>query len=152
MSEKLKTTTKDDLNSFLSYRIDKVLNSVMAKASKVYKDNLGLTIREMRVVRAIAEEPGISVGRLSDITLIEPTLISKHLKHLLSLNYIERRINEKDARQFLLYLTSAGSNVYHQANIVGKTSHDDMLTTLTHDEIQQLDFLLKKLNTWVEKP
>lgn len=149
MSETLNENTKDDLNSFLSYRIDKVLNSVMAKASKVYKDNLGLTIRETRVLRAIVEEPGISVRRLSDITLIEPTLISKHLKHLLSLEYIERRINNKDARQFLLHATPDGVKTYNKANIIGKSLNEDMLSKITKTELNQLDLLLKKLNQWV---
>ena len=64
----------------------------MAKASKVYKAELGLSIRELRVLRTIGDEPGLSSGALAEASLIEQTLVSKHLRKLVAEGYVRREL------------------------------------------------------------
>lgn len=136
------------LEPFLTFRLDQLSQTAMAKASRVYKERLGLNIRELRVMRVIGDTPGLSSRALSDGALIEQTLVSKHLRKLVDQGYVQREIESADARRVALRLTARGTAVRQEADRLGEELERDFLAVLTPEELDSLNRCLAKLKGW----
>ena len=135
-------------DSFLTFRLDQLSQTAMAKASKVYKERLGLNIRELRVLRAIGDQPGLSSRSLSEATFIEQTLISKHLRKLVDAGLVQRELESADARRVVLHLTAAGDAIRQEADRLGEAMEADFLSVLTPEELAQFNRSIDKLRRW----
>lgn len=133
---------------FLTFRLDQLSQTAMAKASQVYKDRLGLNIRELRVLRAIGDQPGLSSRRLSEATFIEQTLVSKHLRKLVDAGLVQRELESTDARRVALHLTAQGKAIRETADSLGEEMERDFLSVLTPEELTQFNHCLAKLRHW----
>jgi len=120
----------------------------MAKASRVYKEKLGLNIRELRVIRTIGDRPGLSSKALSEASFIEQTLVSKHLRKLIAEGYIRRDLESADARRVALRLTPNGESVRQEADRLGEVMERDFLSALTQDELEVFNRCIAKLRGW----
>jgi DNA-binding MarR family transcriptional regulator len=135
-------------DSFLTFRLDQVSQTAMAKASQVYKERLGLNIRELRVMRAIGDQPGLSSRSLSEVTFIEQTLISKHLRKLVDAGLVQRELESADARRVSLHLTAQGEAIRQKADRLGEDMERDFLSVLTPEEFAQFNRCIDKLRRW----
>ncbi len=135
-------------DAFLTFRLDQVSAAARARASQVYKRELGLNIRELRVIRAIGDEPGLSSRALSEATLIEQTLVSKHLRKLVDAGHVRRDLESADARRVSLRLTPKGDAVRREADRLGETMERDFLAVLTPEELEAFNLCLAKLKSW----
>jgi len=120
----------------------------MAKASQIYKERLGLNIRELRVLRAIGDQPGLSSRSLSEATFIEQTLVSKHLRKLVDAGLVQRALESADARRVALHLTTQGQAIRETADRLGEEMEQDFLSVLTPEELVQFNHCLAKLRGW----
>ena len=120
-------------DSFLTFRLDQLSQTAMAKASQVYKERLGLNIRELRVMRAIGDEPGLSSRSLSEATFIEQTLVSKHLRKLVDAGLVRRELESADARRVALQLTTT---VAHEPD--GSKALDAVIELFTGRSVNDL--------------
>ena len=135
-------------DSFLTFRLDQLSQTAMAKASQVYKERLGLNIRELRVLRAIGDQPGLSSRSLSEATFIEQTLVSKHLRKLVDAGLVQRTLESADARRVALHLTAQGEAIREQADQLGEEMERDFLSVLTPEELAHFNHCLAKLRRW----
>lgn len=135
-------------DSFLTFRLDQLSQTAMAKASQVYKERLGLNIRELRVLRAIGDQPGLSSRTLSEATFIEQTLVSKHLRKLVDAGLVQRELESADARRVALHLTAQGEAIRAEADRLGEEMERDFLSVLTREELAQFNRCIDKLRGW----
>jgi len=135
-------------DSFLTFRLDQLSQTAMAKASQVYKERLGLNIRELRVLRGIGDQPGLSSRSLSEATFIEQTLVSKHLRKLVDAGLVQRALESADARRVTLHLTTQGQAIRETADRLGEEMEQDFLSVLTPEELVQFNHCLAKLRGW----
>lgn len=135
-------------DSFLTFRLDQLSQTAMAKASQVYKERLGLNIRELRVLRAIGDQPGLSSRTLSEATFIEQTLVSKHLRKLVDAGLVQRELESADARRVALHLTAQGEALRQEADQLGEEMERDFLSVLTPEELAQFNRCIDKLRRW----
>ncbi|WP_199089430.1 MarR family transcriptional regulator [Bosea sp. ASV33] len=135
-------------DSFLTFRLDQLSQTAMAKASQVYKEQLGLNIRELRVLRAIGDQPGLSSRTLSEATFIEQTLVSKHLRKLVDTGLVQRALESADARRVALHLTADGDAIREAADRLGEEMERDFLSVLTPEELAQFNRCIDKLRRW----
>ncbi|MGO4402716.1 MarR family winged helix-turn-helix transcriptional regulator [Bosea sp. RAF48] len=135
-------------DTFLTFRLDQLSQTAMAKASQVYKGQLGLNIRELRVIRAIGDAPGLSSRALSEATFIEQTLISKHLRKLVDEGHVHRQLESADARKVSLHLTPKGEAIRREADRLGEEMEHDFLSVLTPEELDVFNRCLAKLRRW----
>ena len=133
---------------FLTFRLDQLSQTAMAKASQVYKERLGLNIRELRVLRGIGDQPGRSSRSLSEATFIEQTLVSKHLRKLVDAGLVQRALESADARRVALHLTTQGQAIRETADRLGEEMEQDFLSVLTPEELVQFNHCLAKLRGW----
>ena len=130
---------------YVTFKIDVVNERAKAIASDVYEQKVGLSLRELRLMRFIATQPGMTVSRLVEQTHIEKTLISKALAALVKRKLVLRAIDPHDARQTNLYLTNEGIEKVKTADIVGQHMEANMMSVLSEAEAKTLKHCLEKL-------
>lgn len=135
-------------DSFLTFRLDQLSQTAMAKASQVCREQVGLNIRELRVLRAIGDQPGLSSRTVSEATFIEQTLVSKHLRKLVDAGLVQRALESTDARRVALHLTAQGHTIREEADRLGEDMERDFLSVLTPEELDLFNRCIDKLRRW----
>ena len=130
---------------YVTFKIDVVSERAKAIASEVYEQKVGLSLRELRLMRFIATQPGLTVSRLIEQAHIEKTLTSKSIAALVRRKLILRAIDPDDARQTNLYLTAEGVERVKAADVLGQQMETNMMSVLFPDETAMLKQCLDKL-------
>jgi DNA-binding MarR family transcriptional regulator len=102
-------------NSF-TYQLASIAEDAITPAAKLFKQRFGLDVRELRVLRLIGDEPGISFTELAHRTRFERSATSRMLSRLIKTALVRRVIDEEDARKFQFFLTQKGENLRQQAD------------------------------------
>lgn len=146
-----KINTKADSQSpgfanYLTFRLDLAKSVMLHRANQVYRRELGLDVRSLRLLRAICDTPGVTATRLREITLVEKTLLSKDLAQLAGLKLVRRTIHPDDARHHQLWATASGKRVRAASDDLGHAMESIMLSMLSPEEHATLNELLGKLS------
>lgn len=137
---------------FLSYRLEWVSKLVRAEASVVYERECGLDIRQLRVLRIVAERSGLTVAQIVDEAMFERTLVSRLISFLVKRGLVARRICDDDARQFRIDITAEGVKMAALADELGDRLNEDLLSSVTAADRKALDRCLNRLMTWRPTP
>jgi DNA-binding MarR family transcriptional regulator len=133
---------------FVSYRLEWVSKLVRAEASTIYERECGLDIRQLRVLRIVAEQSGLTVAQIVDTAMFERTLVSRLISFLVNGGLVARRICSDDARQFRIDITPAGARMAAVADELGDRLNEDLLSSLAAADRKALDRCLNRLMTW----
>lgn len=123
---------------YLTFMIDVVTERAKADASTIYERECGVGLRELRLMRFIGSEPGLTLTQLIERTSLEKTLASKAITALVKRGLVRRSIGTLDARHVNLDLTDAGIDVVMQAEPIGRVMEAAFRSTL--DEEEQIVF------------
>src|SRR3546814_19560110 len=115
---------------------------MLRRANLVYRRELGLDVRTLRLLRAVCDAPGVTAKGLQELTLIEKTILSKVLAELIALKLVRRSIHPDDARHHQLWPTPRGKSVRAASDKLGHPLDKAMLAVLTPAESRQLHRLL----------
>lgn len=132
--------------SYLTFKLDLVKSAMLRHANQVYRRELGLDVRSLRLLRAVCDTPGVTSTGLRELTLVEKTLLSKDLAELVGLKLIRRSIHPGDARHHQLWATTRGKQVRAASDDLGHAMEAVMLSVLSPEEHADLDRLLGKLS------
>lgn len=105
---------------YFTFRMDVVSERTKEVASVVYEREVGLSLRELRLMRFIATQPGLTLTSLIEKAHIEKTLTSKSISALVQRGLVLRMISEADARQINLFLTKEGAGLVKSADSIGQ--------------------------------
>lgn len=97
-----------------------------------------LTVSRYYALYHIGQEPGISFSQLSERMVCDKSNVTRIIKGLELSGFVARQPHEKDGRTLRLYLTDAGTAVYHQTAIAHKTYNQTRLSCLSdlqHDNL-----------------
>ncbi|VTU25178.1 MarR family winged helix-turn-helix transcriptional regulator [Variovorax sp. PBL-E5] len=117
--DKLRKPLKVKLD-YVSVLLDTVNERVKAAGSEIYERECGVNVRQMRVLRAAAHEPGMTRARLIEHVHLEKTLASKTVTELVRRGLMSRTVGATDARQVCLELTDEGEAIVLQAEPIGR--------------------------------
>ncbi len=140
-------STTDSILEFMSFRLNRLCEMTKSSASGFYERELGIGLRELRVLRFAGLEPGLTLTRLIELVLLEKTVTSKLVTALAKRGLLRREVGEADARQLNLYLTAAGEALVAQTYQRGDVLEKMFLSVLTEAEVQTLDRCIDKLTT-----
>jgi DNA-binding MarR family transcriptional regulator len=76
---------------------------------------LGISGAQLFVLRELAQEPGISIRRLSERTLTDPSSVSVVAARLVEHGFVARHQDPRDARRGVLSLTPRGERLLKRA-------------------------------------
>lgn len=125
--------------------LDMVAQRTRERGDRAYEKHLGLSLRDIRLLRLIGATPGMTMGDLSEASAIEKTLASKLVGALVRRGLVSRHIGREDARQVQLELTDAGESLVLQAEPLGVFLERGFALWLTDDELSVLRTLLQKV-------
>lgn len=135
----------DIKSDYLNVLLDVASERTRYRGSQVYETELGVSVRDLRLLRMIGTAPDISMGDLVNLCGIEKTLVSKLVSALVRRGWVQRHVGAADARQILLTLTDAGEALVLRAEPIGHEMEERFLDILSAAEIDMLRRVLLKL-------
>lgn len=136
----------------LTYRLSLLAQLAIDANDQIFKDSVGLSIREIRVLRLIDDNPGITFVELNEAATLERSLTSRIIQSLLKADLVRRENDAADSRRFRLFCTPAGQIVRVKARTISDRLEEILLRPLDRGEIEALDGRLARLADWVRSP
>lgn len=136
---------RSEYANYLTFKLDLLKAEMLGDANELYRREVGLDVRSLRLLRAICDNPGVTATGLREMTLVEKTAISKVLAELLALKLIRRSPDRSDARLLQLWPTPRGKKLRATSDVIGHALESSMLSVLTQAEQDHLNLLLDKL-------
>ncbi|WBY03032.1 MarR family winged helix-turn-helix transcriptional regulator [Ramlibacter tataouinensis] len=130
---------------YLTLTLDLVNNIAKDAASRAYEQECGASLRDLRLLRFIGSEPGLTLTRLIELASLEKTLASKAISTLVARGWVTRAVGARDARHISLELTDKGEAVVLCAEPIGRFMERKLLSRITRDELAVLRRCLDKL-------
>lgn len=130
---------------YVAYRLDTVSTMLKRMATADYKREFGVTVRDLRILRFVAQEPGLIQGRLAALCLLEKGATSKLVSAMVRKGFLERQIGTIDARHIELRLTPEGERVVERCDEIGHAIERDLLNALTPNERAVFEVSVAKL-------
>jgi len=135
---------------FLTYRLDVFSRKAKALASDIYEQSCGVSLRDLRVLRLAAHQPGITQGEVAILAHLEKPATSRLVKALAERGLMVRETGTQDARSDHLFLTEHGQDVVRRAARVGRKLETSMLSVLSQAELESFEGCLARLTARVE--
>lgn len=132
---------------YVTFRMDVVNELAKSVASTVYEKEVGLSLRDLRLMRFIATRPGLTVTQLVEQTHLEKTLTSKSVADLVRRGLVVRAIGETDARQTNLFVTKEGARRVKAADTVGCQMEARMMSVISESDAEVFRRCLEALYT-----
>lgn len=132
-------------SNYLNILLDIAAQKTSERGDLVYERQLGVSLRDIRLLRLIGGQPGVVMGELAEQSGIEKTLASKLVSSLVQRGFVARQIGQRDARQIHLELSDEGIALVLRAEPLGALLESGFGQWLQPDEIQALRNALEKL-------
>jgi DNA-binding MarR family transcriptional regulator len=136
-------------NDRLTYRLNIVAQEAIAINDPIFIRETGFNLRELRVLRIICDNPGVSFADIAKMTGLERSLTSRLIQKLLKSDVISRENSPEDARVFMLTPTENGIEIRKKARDVSNRLETILTQPLTRSELDQLQSYLERLAGWV---
>jgi len=134
---------------YLTYRLDVLSTGAIRMANEVYTASCGLEVRELRILRLIDDNPGITFSDLTEETRFERSLASRLLNGLLREGLVDRENSATDARVFHLRTTAIGRERRRLATRIGQKLEAHLLKPLSEAQRAALFETVELLTDWV---
>src|SRR5260370_27196482 len=118
----------------LNFRLDVLSELAKGVASGLYEAECGVTLRDLRVLRFVDMQPGISLGPVIELTYLEKTLVSKLVTTLANRGLLTRSTGTTDPRVINLHLTRKGKAMVRKGNRTGKIFCGQLVSVLLPEE------------------
>lgn len=135
----------------LNFHLDVLSALAKGVASGLYEAECGVTLRDLRVLRFVGMQPGISLGPLVTLTYLEKTLVSKLVTDLARRGLLVRSTGTQDARVIQLHLTRQGKTIVGKCDKIGKQFDEQLMSVLSPEEKKTLFLCIDKLTQHVEE-
>ena len=139
-----------DLQTFLPYRMYR-LAAQMAQAGHKLSDLLlqtGVPIgeREWRVISVLGSYGGLTNSHVAEALKTDAATVTRGVKVLKELGFVDTRNSKKDRRKVLIYLTQAGAD-FHDVITPKRIETGELIEAcFSASEKEQLHHLLNKLD------
>lgn len=137
------------LRQSVTYQLASIAEDAVRPAAKLFEERFGLDVHELRVLRLIDDQPGVTFTSLARQTKFERSATSRILSHLIKSGLIRREIDEDDARHFRLFATEAAKQLREIADPLSLEMESLLLSQFSENERRELRRLLDKLSGWV---
>ncbi len=122
--------------------------TTIGKADDIVIELTGLSIRTLRILRIIDDNPRINFKKIVARTSLNPALVSRIVKDLRQKGFVDRIANDEDSRKYELATTLLGQKKRAQVRIVSDKLDAVLLSPLSSSEISNLFQSLTKLSEW----
>lgn len=110
-----------------------------------------LTLRQLQLLLAIRERPGVTGQELADSFGVSTPTISGLVERLVGKELLTRHPDPADRRRVLLSLTQPARDILAEMESVGARVRDEVLGRLTVDELEALVALSARIRQITEE-
>ncbi|WP_432403454.1 MarR family winged helix-turn-helix transcriptional regulator [Wukongibacter sp. M2B1] len=133
------------MNAFnIGKKIRGSMRNVKAYISQELK-NHNISEGQFEYFLMIYENEGINQKDLADLMNVGKASVTKSAKKLLEEGLIERKVNEKDQRNYGLYISEKGKSYSELFKLISTEITKTVFKDFSIDEIEDLQHLLSKL-------
>lgn len=137
------------LRQSFTYQLASIAEDAVGPAGRLFEHRFGLDVHELRVLRLIDDQPGVTFTTLAMQTRFERSATSRILSRLVKGKLVQRTIDDDDARHFRLHVTPAGKALREQADPLSLDIEALILASLSPGEQADLRRILDKLSGWL---
>lgn len=142
------STRTHSFRDYVNFKLDLISRIAREKADQVYKRHCELDVWQIRILRLVAEKPGLAVNSIVREAMLDRSVVSRIISSLVRQRLINRTISPLDARKILLAPTAAGRDRVRKANALGDALNLDLLRMLDARDIEIFERCLEKLARW----
>lgn len=133
----------------VTYQLASISEDAVGAAARLFKERFRLNVHELRVLRLIDDQPGVTFTSLARQTKFERSATSRILSRLIKQGLVRREIDEADARHFLLHVSPAGKALRDKADPLSREMEGLVLSALSEAERVEFRRLLDKVSGWL---
>ncbi|MDE3121796.1 MAG: winged helix-turn-helix transcriptional regulator [Paracoccaceae bacterium] len=137
------------LRQSLTYQMASISEDSIRPASRLFRSRFGLDVHELRVLRLIDDQPGVTFTSLAAQTKFERSATSRILARLIKAGLARREIDEADARHFKMFVTAEGQALRQRADPLSLELEEMILAALPEAERRQFRASLDKVTAWL---
>ncbi len=126
----------------LTFLMDIIAGEAIRANDGIFQRELGLTIRELRVLRIVDDNTGISFDHILRVTGLGQRSVAPHLRKLMEAGLVTRESGQYRT-------TEAGKALRQQGRTVSDSLEELLLGPLTRSEREALFAQLEMLARWV---
>jgi DNA-binding MarR family transcriptional regulator len=138
-----------ELENFLPYRLYHLADLVSREFAAVYKDRLGLTRPEWRVLAGIGQHGTLTAKTLGEQSAMHKTKVSRAVAELERRRWLTRKPDESDRRIEHLTLTKAGLAAYSEMVPLAMAFERRLSQAMGAARLAELDYGLKRLEQFM---
>jgi DNA-binding MarR family transcriptional regulator len=138
------------LQRSLTYHLASISEDGIGHAERIFEARFGWNVREIRVLRLIRSNPGITFTELARQTKFERSFASRTLSKVLKAGLVHRTNSVADARVFTLTATDAGIALCDKADPLSIELEALMLEPLTPEQRENFLKMVDQVRGWVQ--
>jgi len=145
-----KVQSSMDLQTFLPYRMYRFAAQMSQSGHKLstllQQSGVSIGEREWRVVSVLGAYGGLTNGNVAEALKTDAATVTRAVKVLKDLGFVDTRNSKRDRRKILIYLTQNGAD-FHDSITPKRIETGELIEScFTHEEISELHHLLNKLD------
>jgi DNA-binding MarR family transcriptional regulator len=133
------------LQAYLPYRLSVASNQVSNLISNLYRGRYGLSIWQWRVIALLGASGKRTAQQIADQAAMDKMTVSRAVADLLKRDLVHRQPSSTDRRAQILRLSPEGQRIHDEIAPLAKEQETILLSGMSADEIEQLFFLLQRL-------
>ena len=109
------SSSAQSMLDYMSHRLQRLGHLTKVAALQSCEERWEVTLRDVRLMRLVAIEPGLIFGRLVALAMLEKSMVSKLVNALVRQGLLRREMDTTDARQIHLFLSATGDSLVAQS-------------------------------------
>jgi DNA-binding MarR family transcriptional regulator len=121
------------------------LSTLMVRNRQHFAAYIGVTDPQYTMITLIAENPGITVGRLAEQLSVSSQFVTIEIGKLIKKAIVDKRPNLQDRRSIVLYLTERGREMLREVAPLRRRTNDLMFRSLSAERAKLLEEIVATL-------
>ena len=134
-----------DLENYITYHFVVIANRTSRGASALFRKQFGVGVVEWRCMVMLAMQEGVSAARISEVSSINKSLVSRSLAKLEKLGHVEDYHGSTSRKPRLLQFTASGRALYGEMVELTLMREKKLRQGLTAGELGELLRMLRVL-------
>ncbi len=127
-----------NLENYITYHLWVISNRLSRDASALFREQYGLGVVEWRCMVMLALQSGVSAARISEVSSINKSLVSRALAKLEELGYVEDYQGSTSRKPRMLQFTLDGKTLYKEMVELSISREKKLRTGLSTAETAEL--------------
>ncbi len=137
--------TEENIYYLISRLLDDFDSIEKSYTKKLLEDGYSVTAPQLEILRAVGENPQISLGELATLTRLHITTIEGYANRLEKKGFLVKQKDTADFRRVIVYLTNEGEQIMKAVPLGYRTKLFEELKRLPILEKEQIYLALKKV-------